>query len=162
MPLTLTSAGMESLIRTYFDGCNGADIDKMVACFVPDAVHYFPPGMYGGPFVGARTIAERWAAAVAELGSCWSVDSFVGDASRGIAVIEWSHFKQYKGELLRGDEWYVFDRETGLICEIRAYYASPQDAALKRLELSGFGYEARGYAIKPGLVHTPESRPPSD
>ena len=57
-------AAMEALVRTYFDGCNEADIEKVVACFSPNAVHYFPPDMYGGPFVGARAIAESWARAV--------------------------------------------------------------------------------------------------
>jgi len=30
------------------------------------------------------------------------------------------------GKALRGDEWYEFDEHSGLISEIRAYYASPQ------------------------------------
>ena len=54
----LTAEHMESLIRRYFDGCNDADVEGMAACFTPDAVHYFPPGMYGGAWRGARTIAE--------------------------------------------------------------------------------------------------------
>lgn len=36
-------------IEAYFAGCNAAHVDAMVACFTPDAVHYFPPGMYEGP-----------------------------------------------------------------------------------------------------------------
>ncbi|MGH9035688.1 MAG: DUF1330 domain-containing protein, partial [Acidimicrobiia bacterium] len=64
---------MESLIRRYFDACNAADVEGIAACFVPDAVHYFPPGMYGGPFVGAETIAQRWVAAVRDFGSHWTV-----------------------------------------------------------------------------------------
>ena len=147
-------AAMEALVRTYFDGCNEADIEKVVACFSPNAVHYFPPDMYGGPFVGARAIAESWARAVDTLGSSWSVDSFIGDASRGIAVIEWTHFKQFEGKLLRGDEWYLFDPATGLISEIRAYYASPQARDLDRLELGGFAYEDRGYAMEHVIRHS--------
>jgi len=150
---TLSLAGMEALIRTYFDGCNEADRQKMVDCFIPDAVHYFPPGMYGGPFVGADTIAERWATAVHSGGSAWTVDSFVGDAQRGEAVIEWSHFKQFAGTVLRGVEWYVFDQTSGLICEIRAYYASPQDASLTTLELGGFDYVGRGWPTEPPDEH---------
>jgi len=151
--MALTLQGMESLIREYFDGCNEADLAKMTACFEPDAVHYFPPGMYGGPFVGAATIADRWAAAVASFGSAWTVDSFVGDAERGQAVIEWSHFKQYQGTVLRGVEWYHFDLDSGLITEIRAYYASPQDPSLEKLELGGFDYVGRGYATEPPEGH---------
>jgi hypothetical protein len=48
--------------------------------------------------------------------------------------------------VLRGDEWYRFDPDSGLISEIRAYYASPQAAGLDRLELGGFPYAERGYA----------------
>ena len=36
---------------------------------------------------------------------------------------------------------------SGLMQEIRAYYASPQATDLKRLELGGFDYEQRGYEL---------------
>lgn len=141
----LTREWMESLMRRYFDGCNNADAEAIAACFVPDAIHFFPPGMYDGPFVGAETIARKWVQAVADLGSAWTVDCLALDPEAGRAVMEWSHFKTYQQKMLRGDEWYEFDRETGLIREIRAYYASPQDPTLERLELGGFDYEGRGY-----------------
>ena len=51
--------------------------------------------------------------------------------------------------MLRGAEWYVFDDETGLINELRAYYASPQAKDLERLELGGYDYEGRGHALAP-------------
>jgi hypothetical protein len=50
----MTDDAMESLIRRYFDACNAADANAIAACFVADAVHYFPPGMYGGPFRGVH------------------------------------------------------------------------------------------------------------
>jgi hypothetical protein len=153
-PGVLTAASMEALMRTYFDACNAADVDAMMACFEPDAVHYFPPGMYDGPFRGSRTIAERWAQAVAELGSVWTVDCIATDPARGRAVMEWTHFKSYRDTILRGDEWYVFDAESGLIREIRAYYASPQDADLARLELGGFDYAGREYATVSPIERT--------
>ena len=128
---TLTNAAMEATIRRYFDGCNEADLEKMTGTMTEDAIHYFPPGMYDGPFRGAMTIAKRWADAVDQLGSYWTVDSFIGDAERGIAVIEWSHFKTEEGSVLRGDEWYRFE-PNGLISEIRAYYATPQDPLADR------------------------------
>jgi SnoaL-like protein len=140
---------MEDLMRVYFDGCNEADIDKMVACFVPDAVHYFPPGMYDGPFRGARKIAEKWRDAVNNLGSYWTVDKLVIDPVSHQAVMEWTHFKTRQGKILRGIEWYDFDDASGLIKEIRAYYASPQDASLATLELGGFDYRGRGYPSAP-------------
>src|SRR5438128_5135052 len=113
-------ARMESLIRKYFDGCNEADQEKVKSCFVAEAVHYFPPGMYGGPFRGAAAIAAKWHEAVAKLGSYWTVDHVIVDPFTDRAVIEWTHFRTKTGTVLRGDEWYAFDPASGLIKEIRA------------------------------------------
>jgi hypothetical protein len=143
------AAAMEQTIRTYFDGCNEADVEKIAACFTPDAVHYFPPGMYEGPFRGARKIGERWRAAVENFGSYWTVDRLLIEPVRYEAVMEWSHFKTRQGTVLRGIEWYEFDELSGLVKEIRAYYASPQAADLKVLELGGFDYAGRGYPAAP-------------
>ena len=146
----LVAALMERRIRAYFDACNAADYHAICGHFVPQgAVHYFPPGMYQGPFVGAETIAERWVKAVGELGSVWTVDQVVTDPSGARAIVEWSHFKTFTRTLLRGDEWYVFDRDTGLIREIRAYYASPHDSNVVANQLQGFDYQARGYPLRP-------------
>jgi len=140
-------AAMEAVIRRYYDGCNEADEAKMIGCFTPDAVHYFPPGMYEGPFRGAATIAARWRRAVETLGSWWTIDRLVLDEATAEGAIEWSHFKTNAGQVLRGAEWVVFDRASGLMREIRAYYASLQAAGLQRLELGGFDYPARGYPL---------------
>lgn len=141
----MTADEMEATIRSYFDACNAADHGGIASHFTPDAVHYFPPGMYGGPFVGAEVIAERWVQAVATFGSRWTVDQVICDPPGNRAVIEWTHFKTKQGKVLRGDEWYRFDPAAGLITEIRAYYASPQDPSLDVLELAGFDYERHGY-----------------
>ena len=148
----LTRESMDRLIRTYFDGCNEANVEKITSCFVDDAVHYFPPGTYGGPFVGAGSIASSWVRAVETFGSVWTVDQVIVDPDTARAVIEWTHFKTRQGTMLRGDEWYVFDPDSGLIREIRAYYASPQATDLDRLELGGFDYTGRGYALEPPLT----------
>lgn len=147
MTLDDKRAYMSALITTYFDGCNEADFDKMTACFVPEAVHYFPPGMYEGPFRGAETIARKWVEFVSELGSAWSIDRMICDPGSDQAVIEWTHYKTRPGTMLRGDEWYLFDPSTGLIAEIRAYYASPADRSVPVLELGGFDYAGRGYPL---------------
>lgn len=138
---------MEETIRTYFDGCNEADAAKMTACFTPDAVHYFPPGMYGGAWRGAETIAANWVNFVATKGSAWTIDRLVAVPESYQAVIEWTHYKTAENTILRGDEWYVFDPETLLISEIRAYYASPVDRSQPELRLEGFDYEGRGYHL---------------
>src|SRR5579872_5542341 len=117
----LTADSMEARIRRYFEDCNAGDIERIAAHFEPEAVHYFPPGMYEGPFRGARTIAAKWRAAVQNLGSYWTVDQVICDPPRRRAVIEWTHFKRKQEITLRGDEWYVFSAR-GLIEEIRAYY----------------------------------------
>ncbi|MGH8990751.1 MAG: DUF1330 domain-containing protein [Acidimicrobiia bacterium] len=140
---------MEALIRRYFDACNAGNAQGIAACFVPDAVHYFPPGMYDGPFRGATTIGQKWHKAVQTIGSYWTIDRILCDPDNRQAVIEWTHFKTKDGKVLRGDEWYVFDAATGLIAEIRAYYASPQDPSLDRLELGGYDYAGQGYALGP-------------
>ncbi len=155
--MKLTTDHMRSLIEHYFAGCNDADIPAMTACFIPDAVHYFPagsPAFAPGPFVGAEAIAQRWAEAVHVAGSSWTVDNFAGDESAGVAVIEWTHFRTRTGVMLRGDEWYRFDPETGLIAEIRAYYAAPQPAGMTTVELGGFDYSGRGYPLM-SPVHRP-------
>jgi SnoaL-like domain len=143
----LTCEAMEQRIRGYFDDCNAGDVDRIAANFEPDGIHYFPPGTYEGPFRGARTIGEKWRTAVQVLGSYWTVDTVICDPNRRRAVIEWTHFKRSQGVILRGDEWYEFSPH-GLIREIRAYYASPQDSSLKKLELGGFDYGGRGYPLK--------------
>jgi hypothetical protein len=143
----LSWEAMESRIRHYFADCNSGDVDRIAANFEPDGVHYFPPGTYEGPFRGARTIGEKWHAAVQKLGSHWTVDTVICDPPRRRAVIEWTHFKRLQGIILRGDEWYEFSPR-GLIREIRAYYASPQHVTLRNLELGGFDYAGRGYPLK--------------
>ena len=141
----LTDESMERAIRGYFEACNSGNPDRIASFFAEGAIHYFPPGMYMGPFEGGDEIGARWAQAVEELGSVWTVDRVLTDPERAEAVIEWTHFKTSDGTVLRGDEWYEFDPETGLIREIRAYYAAPQSEALDEHGLGGFDYEGRGY-----------------
>lgn len=139
-----TSAELEATVRGYMDACTSGDADAVAAHLAGNARHYFPPDMYDGPWVGARVIGRRWAAAVRERGSSWTVDAIVVDEPRRRAVCEWTHHKGSLGVILRGAEWYEFDDE-GRITEIRAYYASPQAPGYERLELGGFEYAERGY-----------------
>ncbi len=147
MAEALSAEAMERRIRDYFDACNTGDPAQITPHFEPDAVHYFPPGMYEGPFRSAETIAKKWKAAVEALGSFWTVDQVICDPPTRRAVIEWTHFKRKPGVILRGDEWYIFS-PSGLIQEIRAYYASPQDGSLKTLELGGYDYAGLGYPMR--------------
>ena len=143
----MTNVQMEMVIRKYYEGCNQANVKKMEQCFTPDAVHYFPPGMYDGPFIGAAKIAERWKASVENFGSYWTIDALLIDERKLEAAIEWTHFKTNQNKVLRGAEWVVFDSASALIKEIRAYYASPQAVDLDCLELGGFDYAERGYLL---------------
>ena len=142
---SVTASGLEATIREYFDGCNEASAEKMLRCFVPDAVHYFPAGAPQGTFFGAHKIADGWISAVRKFGSVWTVDRVIVDAHKLEAVIEWTHFKPNLGVYLRGDEWYVFAPD-GRIREIRAYYACP--AAVGQPvshELGEYPYVQLGY-----------------
>ena len=140
---------MRDRIIRYYEGCNEADAEKMMDGFVPEAVHYFPPGMYGGAYRGAAAIAERWQAAVANFGSYWNIDRLTLNPDDACAVLEWTHFKTLQGTVLRGIEWIDFDQKSWLMTEIRAYYASPQSPDLNILELEGFDYRTRGYPSAP-------------
>lgn len=55
----LTAEGMTAWINDYFAACNSGDVDRIAAYFEPDGVHYFPPGMYAGPFRGAHDISDE-------------------------------------------------------------------------------------------------------
>ena len=97
-----------------------------MSCFTPDAVHYFPPGLPEIPWRSADAIAQQVdlvrRATSARNGPSrrsWSA------TTANEAVIEWTHWKRKQGTAQRGDEWYVFDDDSGLIKEIRAYYAAP-------------------------------------
>lgn len=136
-------------IRRYFDACNAADYDALVSCFTPDAVHYFPDGLPEIPWCTADTIARKWQWCVENLGSQWTIEKILVSHDSDEAVIEWTHWKAKQGTALRGDEWYIFDKETGLISEIRAYYASPAKQDVIINELVAFDYEGRGYHLKP-------------
>ena len=144
----LTADQMERVIRLYYSGCNEADVAKMAGCFTPDAVHYFPPGMPGGPFSGARTIAENWKQMVQKVDARWTIDALLLDPATGRAVIEWSNFTQGRNAWVRGTEWVEFDRNSGLIREIRAYLAAPLPRELERAQLEGFDYAGRGYPVQ--------------
>lgn len=143
-----SAATIERQVRGYMDACTSGDAAAIEACLSANAVHYFPPDMYDGPWRGGALIARRWAQLVMEKQSAWTVDCLIVDEPRQRAACEWTHFKQAAGVILRGTEFYEF-ADDGRISEIRAYYASPQDSRLARLELGGFAYEARGYPEQP-------------
>jgi hypothetical protein len=135
---------MEYLIRRYFDGCNEASREKMLECLAPEAEHYFPAGSPFGVFRGAEAIARGWQECVERLDSRWTIDRMVVDTVMDEAVIEWTHWKPLQGAHLRGAEWYRF-AASGLILEIRAYYAAPTHAGVTAHDLGGFDYAGRGY-----------------
>ena len=147
----------EALIRRYFDACNAADYEALMSCFTPDAIHYFPPGLPEIPWRSADTISRKWIWCVENLGSQWTIEKVLVSHDSNEAVIEWTHWKRNFNTAQRGDEWYVFDDQTGLIKEIRAYYAAPAVKETKDLPLVGdqsmgelvaFDYAGRGYHLR--------------
>jgi ketosteroid isomerase-like protein len=145
----MSPAAMEAVIRRYFAACNAGDYEGLVASFVPEAVHYFPPGLPDTPWRGADRIAKGWVWCVQTLGSRWTIENILCSSTKPEAVVEWTHWKTARDTALRGDEWYIFDEASGRIAEIRAYYAAPADNSAAICELAGFDYPARGYALKP-------------
>jgi ketosteroid isomerase-like protein len=146
----------EKQIRRYFDACNAGDYQQLMACFTPDAVHYFPPGLPEVPWVGADTISKKWVWCVENLGSQWTIEKVLISHNSPEAVIEWTHWKRNAKTALRGDEWYIFS-DTGLIKEIRAYYATAGSSAAQHAttvgdtaiaQLVGFDYANRGYHLR--------------
>ena len=144
----LTADHMENTARAYMSACTAGDADAIAATLTQDALHFFPPDMYDGPWTGGRNIADKFANFVRTGGSSWAVDLMLVDLSQRTVASEWTHFKGRSGVILRGGEWFQFS-EDGLIQEIRVYYSSPQDKTLPKLELGGFDYAGRGYALKP-------------
>jgi ketosteroid isomerase-like protein len=144
----ISPAAMEATIRRYFDACNAADYEALMACFTADAVHYFPPGLPEIPWRGADTIARKWIWCVENLGSQWTIEKIICSSTAPEAVIEWTHWKNKPDTALRGDEWYVFDEASGKIKEIRAFYASAADPSLKISEWPEFDYRGRSYHMK--------------
>ena len=147
MTSPFTPADHAALIRRYFAACNAADYNALMACFTADAVHYFPAGLPDIPWCTADTIAQKWIWCVETLGSQWTIEKILVSHDSPEAVIEWTHWKNKSGTALRGDEWYKFDPVTGLISEIRAYYAAPADKAVTINELVGFDYGGRDYHL---------------
>ena len=77
----------------------------------------------------------------------WKLDRLLVDEARREAVIEWSNFKPGLGPEVRLRERSGTSLTTsGLIKEIRAYYACPPAAAPGTHELGGFDYAGRGYS----------------
>jgi SnoaL-like domain len=138
----------ETLIRRYFAACNQANYEQLMSCFTPDAVHYFPSGLPEVPWISADTISKKWIWCVENLGSQWTIEKVLISHNSLEAVIEWTHWKRNSHTAQRGDEWYVFDQTSGLIKEIRAYYAAPAATGVPIGELIGFNYESRGYHLR--------------
>lgn len=149
----------ETQARTYFKCCNKAEAAAIAGRFSPAAVHYFPSGIPGTPVIGAPAIAERLVGATRTAGSVWTVDAVVVSHVDPLVVVEWTNFRTHDGSYLRGDEWILFDPESGLIDEIRPYYAAPPRPEVERSELGGFDYRARGYPISPPFRRRPPGKP---
>lgn len=139
---------MEQVIREYYDGCNEADAEKIIACFEPDGVHYFPAGARQGRLISAEGIAAGWRRSVERLGSQWTIDRLLLDEQTREATIEWTHWRTKAGTRLRGAELCRFS-DQARITEIRAYYAAPAPDLDQNYELGEFDYAGRDYPLEP-------------
>jgi methyltransferase len=132
---------MEQAIREYIRACNDADAQAISACFEPDAQHFFPHSKWSG----AMTISDNFAKVVKERGRHWTIDQILTDEGRCAAVLEWSQFDRSPHRLLRGVDWFVFNKDSFLIKEVRCYLAARSDPVATRQELQDFDYVRRGY-----------------
>jgi hypothetical protein len=64
-------------------------------------------------------------------------------------AVEWTRRFSQPDKRLRGLELYEFDTATGLVREIRGYFAAARDFEKGRLELIDFDYAGRGYSTIP-------------
>lgn len=130
-------------IRTYYDGCNEGNVEKMMSTLATDVVHYFT----GYRAVkGSTELATHWATFQSEgRVTRWTVDHAISEGDE--AVIEWTMnmttttAAKSASNVVRGTEWYVF--KSGKISEIRAYYCWNRGVA--RSELESFPYSGRAY-----------------
>jgi methyltransferase len=141
---------LEQVIRTYIQACNDGDEKAIAACFVAEAVHYFPSLP---KWVGAATIGSNFARRVREQGHSWTLDQFVIDADQCAATLEWTRFDG-QGRILRGVDWFVFEPQTLRIREVGPYTAAPIHSDATRQELTDFEYAKRGYPTAPSARPT--------
>ncbi len=129
-------------IKTYYRGCNTADVPLMLSTFDADVVHYF---VDHSPVRGASALANYWAKVGPRTKANWQLDHALVQEPE--AVIEWSMswIPAVTGnmEVLRGAEWYVFSG--GKIAEIRSYHNNFYLHDERNRELRDFDYSARGY-----------------
>jgi ketosteroid isomerase-like protein len=118
--------GIEQAVKTYIQACNDGDADRITACFRSDAVHYFPTGP---KWSGASTIGANFSKRARELGHFWTVDMVLVDAGRRAAALEWTQFAK-NGRVLRGVDWFVLERGSFRIQELRAYGARQSNPTL--------------------------------
>jgi ketosteroid isomerase-like protein len=140
-----TAQHLESLLRAYFDACNAGDAKTIAACLAQGAVHYFPANERYGPWRGVKAIADGWSAVQKQSKAVWTIDALLVDCHKAEAVVEWTQFRAKSGKRLRGVDWYVFDAVSGLIAEVRAYYAADEHRGQNAHELGGYDYAKRGY-----------------
>jgi hypothetical protein len=115
MTQSASAQRIEQVIRIYIQACNDADAEAIAACFVAEAVHYFPSLP---KWVGAATIGNNFERRVREHGHCWTVDQLVIDSDRCAATLEWTRFERKHARILRGVDWFVFEPETFRIREV--------------------------------------------
>ena len=131
-----------AIIESYYSGCNTADVERMMATFTDDVVHYF---VDHAPVSTAAGLADYWAKVGPRTHANWSVDHWLVQEPE--AVIEWSMAWQPPGaasmEILRGSEWFRF--RNGRIAEIRSYHNNVHLQSPDNRELHGFDYVGRGY-----------------
>ena len=139
-------------IKTYYEGCNTADMALMLSTFTNDVVHYF---VDHSAVRGGEALANYWAKVGPKTQANWQLDHAVVQGEE--AVIEWSMrwvpAATGTPEILRGSEWYIFRQDPAkggkdLIAEIRSYHNNFYLQNPVNRELHDFDYAERGYRVE--------------
>jgi hypothetical protein len=120
--------------------------DAIAACFAPRTVHYFP---HRFPLLCGDVIGSVIAEDIRNRGGEYFIDRMFANAEQYATAVEWSRTYNLTDRIMRGYEFYEFDRATLLVSEIRGYFAAAPNRGLARHEIVGFGYGGRGYKTLP-------------
>lgn len=125
-----------AVVRRYFEGCQGGDLEVLLSTLDEQVVHYFLPARFA-PIRGAQHLARHWCKFKRLLDPQWGIDRIIAQGDD--VVSEWRCQWQPQGRtqrvMMRGSEWYTM--RAGLILEIRAYFLHDEEADT---QLTGYPY----------------------
>lgn len=143
MKLRQTGHRYIDIIKTYYKGCNAADVELMMSKFADEVVHYF---VDHGKVVGAQALATYWSKVGPRTHAHWTLDHCIVQEPEAVIewTMQWTPRQTGTPELLRGAEWYLFDDQDRIL-EIRSYHNNFHLQHPANRELHDYPYGERGY-----------------